>query len=132
MGPSANVRSVGTSFVKTAVVAVVTTLVGSVLLACSQARSFAVATHLDWRPCGVGLQDIPVECADLKVPLDWSKPDGETISLAIGRQRAAGERKGSMVILPGGPGVSGFDILRANGVPWPMPENFRRNFDIVS
>ncbi|MCE5288088.1 MAG: alpha/beta hydrolase [Nocardiaceae bacterium] len=122
-----------TSVVKTAVAAVVTTLVGSVLLACgSPARGFEVATKLDWRPCGTGLQDIPVECADLKVPLDWATPDGETISLAIGRQRATGERRGSMVILPGGPGVSGFDILRANGIPWLMPENFRRNFDIVS
>ncbi|CAM3952864.1 alpha/beta fold hydrolase [Smaragdicoccus niigatensis] len=80
----------------------------------------------------MGLQDHPVECANLKVPLDWSNPGGETIRLAIGRQRATGERTGSMVILPGGPGVSGFDILRANGIPWLMPESFRQNFDVVS
>ncbi|MCE0445068.1 hypothetical protein LT493_07795 [Streptomyces tricolor] len=47
-------------------------------------------------------------CATLKVPLDWSRPDGRTIGLALIRSRATGgDRIGSLVFNFGGPGGSG-------------------------
>nr|WP_052478755.1 alpha/beta hydrolase [Kibdelosporangium sp. MJ126-NF4] len=48
-------------------------------------------------------------CARLKVPLDYAKPDGPTISLGLLRRPATdpGRRIGSLVINPGGPGASG-------------------------
>ncbi|HET9142526.1 alpha/beta hydrolase [Actinophytocola sp.] len=50
-----------------------------------------------------------VQCTRLTVPLDYAKPDGETISIAVLR-RPAGDserRIGSLLINPGGPGASG-------------------------
>jgi pimeloyl-ACP methyl ester carboxylesterase len=58
---------------------------------------------LTWSDCGEGDQ----ECATLRVPLDWAKPGGGDIGVAVLRQVSGGERIGSLVVNPGGPGVSG-------------------------
>lgn len=48
-------------------------------------------------------------CARMTVPLDYGKPDGDTITLAVLRRPATrpDQRVGSLVINPGGPGVAG-------------------------
>jgi hypothetical protein len=58
--------------------------------------------RIAWRGCGVRLQ-----CARVRVPLDWARPAGAKISLAVIRHLASrpGRRIGSMFINPGGPGV---------------------------
>jgi pimeloyl-ACP methyl ester carboxylesterase len=50
-----------------------------------------------------------IDCARLTVPLDYSKPTGDTITLGVLRHRAGktDQRIGSLVINPGGPGGSG-------------------------
>ncbi|GAA3684980.1 alpha/beta hydrolase [Lentzea roselyniae] len=48
-----------------------------------------------------------VECTRLQVPLDYSKPDGDTITIGVLRYRATGQKIGSLLINPGGPGASG-------------------------
>lgn len=48
-----------------------------------------------------------VECTRLQVPLDYSKPDGDTITIGVLRYRATGQKIGSLLINPGGPGGSG-------------------------
>ena len=49
------------------------------------------------------------ECARIRVPLDWDRPNGRTISLAVIRHLASkpDERIGTLFINPGGPGSSG-------------------------
>ncbi|OON81278.1 alpha/beta hydrolase [Streptomyces tsukubensis] len=53
------------------------------------------------------------QCATVKAPLDYAKPDGATIDLALIRSRATGggERIGSLLFNFGGPGVSGVALL---------------------
>lgn len=60
-----------------------------------------------WSPCG------DVECATIQVPLDWSDPGGQTVGLVINRvsARVPGERLGSLLVNPGGPGGSGLDFV---------------------
>lgn len=58
-----------------------------------------------WTDCG------DLECTTVAVPLDWDDPDGGTIDIAINRHSAAGDRIGSLLINPGGPGASGLDAL---------------------
>jgi pimeloyl-ACP methyl ester carboxylesterase len=58
--------------------------------------------RLTWSDCGEGQ-----ECATLTVPLDWAKPAGATVKVAVLREPATGKRIGSLVVNPGGPGVSG-------------------------
>jgi pimeloyl-ACP methyl ester carboxylesterase len=50
------------------------------------------------------------DCATMKTPLDFRKPDGRTIDVALIRRKATGpnaRRIGSLVLNFGGPGVSG-------------------------
>ncbi|QII05959.1 alpha/beta hydrolase [Rhodococcoides fascians A25f] len=67
---------------------------------------------LQWESCdryntdGSELGD-SVECAMVTVPLDYADPAGTTIEVAISRTRAAGEKIGSILMNPGGPGSSG-------------------------
>ena len=61
-----------------------------------------------WSGCGNDLQ-----CGSVTVPLDYSRPDGRTIQIAVERRPASdpSERIGSLVINPGGPGTSGIDDM---------------------
>ncbi|MFF4305968.1 alpha/beta hydrolase [Streptomyces sp. NPDC001601] len=73
---------------------------------------------LDWARCkGTSDSAAPGDawrCATLKVPLDWAKPDGETIGLALIREQASGgsgKRIGSLLFNFGGPGGSGVSTM---------------------
>lgn len=61
--------------------------------------------QLKWRDCGGN------ECTTFEVPLDYEKPDGKRISIAVLKVPAArpGKRLGSLVVNPGGPGGSGIE-----------------------
>jgi pimeloyl-ACP methyl ester carboxylesterase len=63
-------------------------------------------TPITWTACNGDLQ-----CGTLIVPLDYSQPQGPTIGIAVERHLAdvPASRIGSLVINPGGPGVSGID-----------------------
>jgi pimeloyl-ACP methyl ester carboxylesterase len=69
---------------------------------------------LDWGPCA-GMASTPeVRCADLRLPVDWAQPDGETFELAVARRAARdpARRVGTLVFGPGGPGDSGVTRVR--------------------
>ena len=69
------------------------------------------------------------ECAVLEVPLDYDDPAGETVELALTRLPAAGDRLGSLVVNPGGPGGSGVDYaLQAELV---TTADLRDAYDVV-
>jgi pimeloyl-ACP methyl ester carboxylesterase len=85
----------------------------------------ALAGSIAWRPCGKQLQ-----CARVRVPLDWSRPAGPKISLAVIRRPAAdpARRIGSLFVNPGGPGGS-VQQVRRDGAQLERSVNGR--FDIV-
>lgn len=62
---------------------------------------------LSWSVC----PDDDALCATLTVPLDYRRPRGETIDLALLKVPAEdpGRRVGSLVVNPGGPGAPGTD-----------------------
>lgn len=62
------------------------------------------AQKLHWTPCDNGFQ-----CARLLVPFDYSRPAWKRFSLPVIKLPAAdpGQRIGSLVVNPGGPGESG-------------------------
>jgi pimeloyl-ACP methyl ester carboxylesterase len=78
-----------------------------------------------WRDCGNGFQ-----CGSIQVPLDYAHPTGTLLTLAVIRLPAeGGQRKGSLVLNPGGPGGSGVEFAR--GSARQFGADLRRNFDIV-
>lgn len=80
-----------------------------------------------WEPC-----EEPFECTSVSVPLDYDAPHGEEIELALIRlpAPAAARRIGSLLVNPGGPGVSGVDFVRHAAVET-IPAELRARFDIV-
>ncbi|MEU5180419.1 alpha/beta hydrolase [Streptomyces longwoodensis] len=89
---------------------------------------------LDWRRCR-GTADSPApgrawQCTTLKAPLDWSRPDGPTIDLALVRTKArGGDRIGSLLFNFGGPGGSGVSALPGFAS---TVSSLRERYDLVS
>ena len=83
---------------------------------------------LAWDGCRDGFQ-----CTDLSVPLDYADPAAGRVSLRLIRIRASrpAQRVGSLLVNPGGPGVSAVDFLRgfAKGS---VPAVIRQRFDLVA
>lgn len=77
-----------------------------------------------WEACGSGY-----ECATLTAPTDWADPDSEPLDLAIKRLPALGERQGSLLINPGGPGASGISFVTQARATFGQP--VQEAFDIV-
>lgn len=76
--------------------------------------------QLAWAPCATFARteadrgvfaDPKFDCARLKVPLDYANPTGRGAEIAVLRQRATGERIGSLLFNPGGPGGSGMEFV---------------------
>jgi pimeloyl-ACP methyl ester carboxylesterase len=68
----------------------------------------APAHRLDWRPCAIS--GASVQCASLSVPLDYARPSGRKITLALSMVKATappGEQQGDLLVNPGGPGGPG-------------------------
>ncbi|MBE7698764.1 alpha/beta fold hydrolase [Oerskovia sp. Sa1BUA8] len=61
---------------------------------------------LVWEDCGGGF-----ECTTATAPLSWQDPAQGKIELALKRLPASGEKIGSLLTNPGGPGGSGIDYV---------------------
>ncbi|MFG3347980.1 alpha/beta hydrolase [Streptomyces sp. NPDC048018] len=100
--------------------------------------------QLEWSPClppspaeGGGPAPSPLpggapwECSFMKAPLDYAKPDGDTVELALIRARArdTSRRIGSLVFNFGGPGGSGVTGLPSFATDF---EGLRSRYDLVS
>ncbi|GAA0577126.1 alpha/beta hydrolase [Actinomadura livida] len=71
---------------------------------------------LAWQPCpaqdhweGGRIKDL--QCASVRVPLDYGRPDGEQVTLRLTRARhTASESQGVVLLNRGGPGAHGRDL----------------------
>lgn len=75
------------------------------------AAARAASAGIDWQDCPADWALAkPIQCGWVTVPVDYAKPDGKQIKLAVDRATSTGtksERQGSLVYNPGGPGGSG-------------------------
>jgi pimeloyl-ACP methyl ester carboxylesterase len=83
--------------------------------------------ELRWTPCGDGM-----ECATAAVPLDYSRPHGDAVNLALLRLPATDPKRriGSLFVNPGGPGDGGVAFVRRYGREV-YSSQLRARFDIV-
>ncbi|URM89719.1 alpha/beta hydrolase [Streptomyces sp. MRC013] len=87
-----------------------------------------------WGPCGApegGEKPGPAwRCAAVEVPLDYRRPDGETLSVALIRKEARDRSKriGSLLFNFGGPGASGVGMLPGFA---PAYEALNTRYDLV-
>ncbi|OIJ63110.1 alpha/beta hydrolase [Streptomyces mangrovisoli] len=91
---------------------------------------------LDWGRCratrGSAAPSSDWQCATMRAPLDWSKPDGSTIGIALIREKAdgsPGKRIGSLLFNFGGPGGSGISTMPSYAAIVPQ---LRERYDLVS
>ena len=74
------------------------------------------ATPITWGKCpplAQGAERDPRQtCGTVEVPLDYRRPGGETIKIAVSRIATAkpGRKRGVLLLNPGGPGLPGLDI----------------------
>ncbi|GAA1035168.1 MULTISPECIES: alpha/beta hydrolase [Amycolatopsis] len=73
-----------------------------------------------------------IECGRLTVPLNYDKPDGQAITIGVLRHRASdpGEKIGSLVVNPGGPGASGM-VAAAGLMDQVSKSDLGDRFDLV-
>ncbi|KOV92364.1 alpha/beta hydrolase [Streptomyces sp. NRRL B-3648] len=131
-----------------AVLATTAALLSTALAGCgggSTKDGDLTAQKLDWQDCpapseaeGGGSAPSPLpngakwQCATMKAPLDWSRPKGDTIDIALIRAQATGpasRRIGSLVFNFGGPGGSGVTTLPAFGSDY---TTLGTRYDLVS
>lgn len=88
---------------------------------------------VEWSQCDLSSSDVRIpagaECGKLSVPVDYAKPDGTVARIAMIRFKATGQKIGSLVVNPGGPGESG--INAAASLVGAIPETIRQRFDLV-
>jgi pimeloyl-ACP methyl ester carboxylesterase len=87
---------------------------------------------LDWQPCGDAAN---VQCTNAKVPLDYDKPNGKSISLFVAKSPATDTSKpklGSLFFNFGGPGASAADYVEAvGGDPRGVWGSLNTRYDII-
>ncbi|MGW2558257.1 alpha/beta hydrolase [Streptomyces sp. NPDC001514] len=124
-------------------VSALATLVPALAPATASAASAASGTSAATNPLKQYLEQKPrwqrcdaenpaaYQCATVKVPLDYSHPGGKKIEIAISRMKASSsrERRGVLLLNPGGPGGEGL------GMPLflasELPTAVKRQYDLV-
>ncbi|UOZ03182.1 alpha/beta hydrolase [Amycolatopsis sp. WQ 127309] len=108
-------------------------LMVSALLLSGAATADASPSPITWGACPDD-PDSPTppdgECGTLRVPLDWNRPHGPSIDLAVARHRATdpAHRIGVLLADAGGPGSSGAEFALSAGYFGP---EVRARFDTV-
>ncbi len=85
--------------------------------------SIVPAAPATWTPCGDGLL-----CATITVPVDWDRPSGPAIERQVVRLPATGERLGTLLTAPGGPGEDGAETLRRDAA---LYGPIREHYDVI-
>ncbi|MEV5505431.1 alpha/beta hydrolase [Streptomyces orinoci] len=107
----------------------------------AEAKGVAVAAAkaakkgIKWQDCPAawGLEK-PIQCGYVTVPLNYAKPNGPSIQIAVDRVRATGtahEHQGSLVYNPGGPGGSGLRFPRKVTTKNPIYAKIAKAYDFV-
>src|SRR6201999_4210011 len=89
---------------------------------------------IEWTPCRPsnpqGKLPGGAMCGKIAVPVDYDHVNGgDVATLGLIRFPATGDKIGSLVINPGGPGESGIEA--ALGIVQSLPQQVRERFDLV-
>jgi pimeloyl-ACP methyl ester carboxylesterase len=83
-----------------------------------------------WKRCDAE-QPVEFQCATIKVPLDYKRPAGPTMDVAISRIKTSvpGKRRGVLLFNPGGPGGTGLDMPRYMKAE--LPKAVQEQYDLI-
>ncbi|MFE0255228.1 alpha/beta hydrolase [Streptomyces sp. NPDC059010] len=114
----------------------------AVLIATASAVVFGIVTPLTasatgapaplkWTKCeGEGL-DPRQECTTVSVPMDYARPGGPRIDIAVSRipSEKPAARRGALFLIPGGPG--GTSLNDPSGKGQKLPQDVRDTYDLI-
>ncbi|WP_329034465.1 alpha/beta hydrolase [Streptomyces sp. NBC_00178] len=105
---------------KTVLLALCATALATSVTAAARPASGTAAPRLDWHACDLPPGTAPAagqECATLAVPLDHLDPDGRSVQVSVTRLLSdrPEKRRGTLLVVPGGPGSSGVQRLAQKG-----------------
>lgn len=84
---------------------------------------------LTWRSCP---EDASLDCATLRVPMNYSNEQAGMIDIALNRLPASQQpAAGSLLFNPGGPGGSGIEVLEILQEFDSVPAAIRQHYDLV-
>jgi len=115
---------------------VVATLAGLLVATPAMAAEKAAVptTPVAWTACPADVADPlkQLQCAQIPVPLDYDDPNGPTIDIMISRLASANpaERRGVMLLNPGGPGDTGL-VLSLSLVKEGLPATVTDGYDLI-
>lgn len=121
-----------------AATAATATVIAGTSLATTSDTAEASPDTLRWSPCSKKAEESKesgkdpasrLECATLEVPLDYRHPDGRQIGIAVSRLASEhpSQRRGVLLVNPGGPGISGLGYpyaLAASGLPQAVQDSY--------
>ncbi|MFE9564264.1 alpha/beta hydrolase [Streptomyces sp. NPDC006487] len=101
----------------TAVAATLTATTGASATAASRGAVTPAPPALAWTACTHTGHLDGQQCAKLSVPLDYAAPAGPQVELAVSRLPSTrpAARRGTLAVVPGGPGSSGVQRLSQKG-----------------
>ncbi|SEF36655.1 TAP-like protein [Amycolatopsis pretoriensis] len=85
-----------------------------------------------WGACPADVTAPGLECTTLEVPLDYRKPDGRQIEVAVSRLKSANpaQRRGILLTNPGGPGGPGLELpAQLKLLGW--PQSVLDTYDVI-
>ncbi len=91
------------------------------------------SSTLKWGACPKDVVTVvPLECSTLDVPLDYRKPHGRQIEIAISRlaSKEPTQRRGILLTNPGGPGYGGLSFP-ADLVGSGLPQDVQNAYDVI-
>ncbi|MEU6402454.1 alpha/beta hydrolase [Streptomyces sp. NPDC046985] len=87
------------------------------------------AAGIHWKKCGADAQPA-LQCGSVTAPLDYRRPGGRQITLAVSRVRhTARAFQGPLLVNPGGPGGSGLSL--AAFVASSLPRAVASQYDVI-
>ncbi|GAA1432440.1 alpha/beta hydrolase [Streptomyces thermospinosisporus] len=117
-----------------AAVGTVATLVPALAPATASAAENQLGPYLkqkvSWHRCDKSAPRA-LQCATIKVPLDYRKPGGKKLNLAISRYKTSTkkQRRGVLLLNPGGPGGPGVDMPQY--MVNELPKSVKAKYDLV-
>ncbi|MEU8266866.1 alpha/beta hydrolase [Sphaerisporangium sp. NPDC049002] len=110
-------------------VAAIMTVLVTGLTGGTSGASAAPRAGVAWGPCQGPRSVVEVECASVRVPLDYAKPGGPTIGLALNRIKGSASHGHVLLVNPGGPGASGVGLSRY--VAAALPKDVSARYDVI-
>ncbi|MFE2432216.1 alpha/beta hydrolase [Streptomyces sp. NPDC059373] len=99
------------------------------------AAARAAKAGIDWAACPADWGfEAPIQCGYVTVPVNYAKPNGKSIKIAvdrIGNTGTSADRQGSLIYNPGGPGGSGMRFPRRVTTKSALWTNVAKAYDFV-